>query len=129
MAYLAAMVTTTHVPARALSCKVAAGAFGSKSATNAKKTVMPVRKCRIPGIGYMVAASSEEFLESSPHGHAAWDLMAEIASRSEPHGQSFRALLPGFMPRLEPEASLQITAPLDNGRVSILDVTTTIMIG
>jgi hypothetical protein len=33
-----------------------------------KKMVMPVRKCRVLAIGAMVAASSEESQESSPHG-------------------------------------------------------------
>jgi hypothetical protein len=60
---------------------------------------------------------------------AARDLTAEIALRLEPHGQSSRASLPGSMLRLEPKALLQITAPLDTGEVSILDVTTTVATG
>jgi hypothetical protein len=68
--------------------------------------------------------SSEGSQELSLHNQAAQDSTTKIASMSEPRGQSSWASLPGFVPRLEPEASLQITAPLNTGGVSIIDVTT-----
>jgi hypothetical protein len=103
------VVTTTCVPARALSSKVAADVSGSKGATIAKKMVMPICKCSVLAIGAMAAASSEESQESSSHGQAARDSMAEITLRSEPRSQSSRASLPGSMPRLEPEAPLHLS--------------------
>jgi hypothetical protein len=115
MACPASVATTTRVPTRALSPKVAAGASSSKDAASVKKTMMPIRKHHVPTIGAMVATSSEEYQESSPHGRATRDSTAEIASRLEPHGQSSRASLSGSVPRLEPEAPLQITSPLDIG--------------
>jgi hypothetical protein len=129
MVHPAAAVTTAHVPIRALSSKVAAGASGSKGAASAKKAVMSICKHCIAAIGAMAVASSEESQESSPHGRAAWDSMAEIMSRLEPRDQSSWASLPGSVPRLEPEAPLQVTAPLDIGGGSVLDVTTTITTG
>jgi hypothetical protein len=106
MAHPTAAGTTTRVPVRALSSKVAANASGSKGTVSAKKTVMPIRKHRVPAIGAMAAMSSKESQESSPHGRAAQDSMTKIASRSKPHYQSSRASLPGSMSRLEPEAPL-----------------------
>jgi hypothetical protein len=126
MAHPTVAATTTHVPARVLSSKVAVGASGSKGVTSAKKTTMPVRKCHIHAIGAMTATSSEESQESSPHNQVAQDSITKIASRLEPRGQSSRTLLPGSVPRLEPEASLQITTPLNTEGVSILDVTTVV---
>jgi hypothetical protein len=76
-----------------------------------------------------VVASSEESQESSPHGRAAWDSTTEITSRSEPHSQSSRASLPDSVPRLELEAPLQITAPLDIGGASVFDVTAAVATG
>jgi hypothetical protein len=125
----AAATTTTCVPTGALSSKVVVGASSSKGATSAKKTAMPIHKSRILAIGAMVVASSKESQESSPHGREARDSTAEITLRSEPHCQSSRASLPGSVPRLEPEALLQVTAPLDIGGASILDVTTAVTIG
>jgi hypothetical protein len=55
--------------------------------------------------------------------------MAEIVLRSEPCGQSSQASLSRSVPRLELEAPLQITAPLNTGGVSILDVTTVVATG
>jgi hypothetical protein len=126
MAHPTAAATTTRVPVRALSSKVAAGASGSKGMASAKKTMMPIHKHRVPAIGTMAATSSKESQEPSPHSQAGRDSTTKIASRFDPRGQSSWASLPGSMLRLEPEASLQITAPLDTGGVSILDVTTTI---
>jgi hypothetical protein len=122
----AVVATTTRVPAEALSSKVAVGASGSKGTASAKKMAMPVRKRHVPAIGAMAVASSEESQESPPHGRAARNSMAEIMSRSGPHGQSSRASLLGSVPRLEPEALLQVTAPLDIGGASILNVTTAV---
>jgi hypothetical protein len=129
MVHPAAAVTTARVPIRALSSKVAAGASGSKGAASAKKAVMSICKHCIAAIGAMAVASSEESQESSPHGRVAWDSMAEIMSRLEPRDQSSWASLPGSVPRLEPEAPLQVTAPLDIGGGSVLDVTTTVATG
>jgi hypothetical protein len=124
VAHPVAAATTTHVPTGALSSKVASGASSSKGMASAKKTAMPIHKRRVPAIGAMAAASLEESKESSPHGRAAQDSTAEITSRSEAHGQSSRASLPGSVQWLEPEAPLQVTAPLDVGRTSVLNVTT-----
>jgi hypothetical protein len=88
MVHPAAVMITIGVPTEALSSKVVVGASGSKGTICAKKTAMLLRKCHVPAIGATVAASSEESQESSPHGRAAQDSTAEIASRSEPHGQS-----------------------------------------
>jgi hypothetical protein len=77
----------------------------------------------------MAAASLEESQESSPHGRVARDSTTKITSRSEPRGQSSQASLPGSMPGLEAEAPLQVTAPLDVGGASFLNVTTAIAIG
>jgi hypothetical protein len=77
----------------------------------------------------MAAASSKESQESSPHGRAAQDSTTKIMSRLEPRGQSSQALLPGSMPRLEPEAPLQVTTPLDVGGASVLNVTTVVATG
>jgi hypothetical protein len=60
MAHPAAAATTTRVPVRALSSKVAAGASGSKGMASAKKTTMPIRKHRVPAIGAMAVASLKE---------------------------------------------------------------------
>jgi hypothetical protein len=125
----AVAVTTTRVPAGALSSKVAVGASSSKGVTSVKKMVMPIHKRRIPAIGAMAATSLEEFQESSPHGRAARDSMTEITLRSEPHGQSSQASLPGTVPSLEPEAPLQVTAPLNVGGASVLNVTTAVATG
>jgi hypothetical protein len=113
MVHPAAAVTTTHVPARALSSKVATGASGSKGMTSVKKTAMPAHKHHAPAIGAMVVASMKEPQESSLHGQAAQDSMAEIALRLEPRGQSSWASLPVSAPRLELAASLQVIVPLD----------------
>jgi hypothetical protein len=86
MAHPAAVETTTCVPIRALSPKVATGASGSKGTATTKKTMMPVRKCCAPTIEAMVAASLKESQESLPHGRAAQDSTTEIASRSGPRG-------------------------------------------
>jgi hypothetical protein len=129
MARPATTTTTTRVPVGALSSKVPVGASGSKGTTSVKKTVIPIHKRRIPAIGAMAVASLEESQESSLHSRSAQDSTAEIASRSEPHSQSSWASLPGSVPRLEPEAPLQITAPLDIGTTSILDVITAIAMG
>jgi hypothetical protein len=129
VAHPAAVVTTTCVPTRALSSKVATGASGSKGVVSAKKTVMLVCKHRILAIGAMAAASSDESQESSPHGRAAQDSTAKFLSMSEPHGQSSWASLPNFVPMLEPEAPLQVTAPLDIGGASVLNVTTAVATG
>jgi hypothetical protein len=125
----AAAVTTTRVPAGALSSKVAAGASGSKGTASAKKTAMLICKRRVPTIGAMAAASSEKSQELSPHGRVARDSTTKITSMSDPRAQSSQASLPGSMPRLEPEAPLQLTAPLDVGGASILNVTTAIATG
>jgi hypothetical protein len=77
----------------------------------------------------MAAASSDESQESSPHGEAARDSIAKIMSSLEPRGLSSRALLPSFVPMLEPEAPLQVTTPLDVGRASVLNVTTIVATG
>jgi hypothetical protein len=124
-----AAVTTTCVPAGALSSKVAVGASGSRGVASAKKTMMSIHKRRVPTIGAMEVASSEESQESSSHDRAAWDSMAEITSWSEPRGQSSRTSLLGSVPGLEPEAPLQVTAPLDVGGASILNVTTALATG
>jgi hypothetical protein len=124
-----AVATITCVPTRALSSKVTVGASGSKGAASAKKMVMPVRKHRVPAIGAMAAASSEESQESLPHGRVAQDSTVEITSRSEPRGQSSRDSLPSSVPRLEPEAPLQVTTPLDVGGASVLNVTIAVDIG
>jgi hypothetical protein len=129
MAHSAAVAATTRVPVRALSSKVAAGVSGSKGTASAKKTMMHIRKHCVPTIRAMSAASSEESQESSPHSRAAQDSTVEITLRSEPHDQSSWASLPGSMPRLEPKALLQVTAPLDIGEASILDVTNAIATG
>jgi hypothetical protein len=129
MVHPAAAVTTTCVPARALSSMVVAGATSSKG--------WPVqRKWRCPPVNVMFlllepwqAVSSEESQESSLHGRATQDSTAKIGSWSAPRGQSSQASLPSFVLRLELEAPLQITAPLDIGGVSILDVTTTVATG
>jgi hypothetical protein len=122
-------VNTTRVSARALSYKVVASASGAKGMANVKKIMMPIRKRHVPAIGAMAVASSEESQESSPHGRAARDSMAKITSRSKPRGQSSWASLPSSVPRVEPEAPLQVTAPLDIGGASILDVTTAVATG
>jgi hypothetical protein len=124
-----AVVATTRVPVRALSSKVAAGVSGSKGTTSAKKTTMHIHKHCVPTIRAMAATSSEESQESSPHSRAAQDSTVEITLRSEPHDQSSWASLPGSMPRLESEALLQVTAPLDIGEASILDVTNAVATG
>jgi hypothetical protein len=129
MAHPTTAMTTTRVRAGALRSKGATGTSGSKGMASAKKTTMPICKHRIPAIGAMAAASSEESQESSPHSRATQDSMIKIESRSEPHGQSSWASLPGSVSRLDPEASLQIIAPLDTGGVSILDVTTAVATG
>jgi hypothetical protein len=115
IAHPVAAVTTTHVPVRALSSKVAVGASGSRGMASVKKMAMPIHKCHVPATGTMAAASSEESQESSPHDRAAQDSMIEITSRLEPHGQSSRASLLSSQLRLEPEAPLQVTTPLDIG--------------
>jgi hypothetical protein len=127
--HLAVAATTTHVPAGALSSKVAAGAPGSKGAASAKKMVVLVHRSHVPAIGAMVVASSEESQESLPHGRVAQDSTTEIMSRSEPCGQSSQASLPSSVPRLEPEAPLEVTAPLDVGGALVLNVTTAIATG
>jgi hypothetical protein len=124
-----AATTTTCVPTGALSSKVAAGAFSSKDVASMKKMVVPIHKCRVLAIGAMAVASSKESRESSPHGRVTRDLTSEIASRLEPRGQSSRASLSGSMPRLEPNALLQVTTPLDIGRASIVNVTTAVATG
>jgi hypothetical protein len=129
LAHLTAAATATCVPTRELSSKVVVGASGSKGMTFAKKMAMPIGKCHVPAIGAMAAASSEQSQESLPHGRAAWDSIAKITSRSEPRGQSSRASLASSVPRLEPEALLQVTAPLDIGGASIFYVTTTVATG
>jgi hypothetical protein len=129
MVHPVAVTTTSRVPVEALSSKAAGGASGSKGAASAKKMVMPICKCRIPAIGVMAVASSEEYKELSPHGRVAQDSTAEITSRSEPRGQSSWASLPGSVPRLEPEAPLEVTTPFDIGGASVLNVTTAVAIG
>jgi hypothetical protein len=128
MAHLEAAETTTRVPNGALSSKVAAEASSSKGTASAKDTGMPVHKRHVPAIGAMVAASLKESQESSPHGRTAV-VTTEITSKSEPHGQSSWASLPGSMPRLELVATLQVIAPLGIGGSSILDVTTAVATG
>jgi hypothetical protein len=115
MVHLVAAANTTRVPAGALSSKVIAGASGSMGVASAKKMVMPICKYRVPTTGAMAAASSEESQELSPHGRATQDSTTKIMSRSEPRGQSSWASLSGSMPMLEPEAPLQVVAPLDIG--------------
>jgi hypothetical protein len=88
MAHAVVVATTTRVPAGALSSKVTVGASGSKGAVGAKKTALAIHKRRVPSIGVMAAASSEESQESSPHSRVAQDSTTEITSRLEPRGQS-----------------------------------------
>jgi hypothetical protein len=71
VAHPAAAATTTRVPTEALRSKVAVSVSGSKGTDGAKKTAMPVCKHRVPTIGAMAVASSDEFQESSPHGRVA----------------------------------------------------------
>jgi hypothetical protein len=85
--HLVAVATTTCVPARAFSSKVAVGASSPKGAASAKKIAMPVHKCRIPAIAAMATTSSEESLELPPHGRVARDSTAEITSRLDPCSQ------------------------------------------
>jgi hypothetical protein len=90
---------------------------------------MPIYKHHVLAIGAMAAASSDESQESSPHDRAAQDSTTEITSRLEPRDQSSWASLPSSVPMIEPEAPLQVTAPLDVGRASVLIVTTVIATG
>jgi hypothetical protein len=69
-------------------------ASGSKGVPDTKKTVVPIRKRRVPAIGVMVEASSVEAYESSPHGQADRDSLLEIVSRPKSHGHSPRVSLP-----------------------------------
>jgi hypothetical protein len=120
---------TTCVPAGSLGSKGAAGASGSKDMASAKKMAVHVHERYVPAIVEMAGASSKESQESSPHNLTARDSAPEIASRSDPRGQSSRASFPDSVPRLVSEASLQIIVPFGIDGASIPDVTTTITIG
>jgi hypothetical protein len=91
--------------------------------------MMHIHKHCVPTIRAMAVASSEESQESSPHSRAAQDSIVEITLRSEPHDQSSWASLPSSMLRLESEALLQVTALLDIGEASILDVNNAVTTG
>jgi hypothetical protein len=69
-------------------------------------------------IGAMAGACLEESWVSLPHGQTTGGSTRPTALRPEPQGQSLRASLSDLAPRLEPEASLQILAPLGTGGVS-----------
>jgi hypothetical protein len=111
---------TAPNPAVAIATtRAVAGASRSKGAAGAKKVVVPIQKCCIPASRMLAEASSAESHESSPHGQTPRDSLPKAVLRPEPEA----------MPRLGPEASLQITPTTDTGGASISDFVATITAG
>jgi hypothetical protein len=96
-----------------LGYKATGGTSSLNAAPGVKRLSQPLKNA-VPVIGAMAGISLEESQESSPYSQAVRDSVPEIESRLEPHSQSSLA----SVPRLDPEATLCISAPLGAGGVS-----------